>query len=123
VAGKGRVENLKPLNGRSKEEREAIQAKGRAAFKAKCEQERQMKETLLAILALPSGVVFGEDVVDDSGKPANAMYAGCLSTLRHWYETGDVGALEKIMAAIGQKPADKVESKEDVRVTYRVVRS
>ena len=123
MAGKGKVENLKPLNGRSKDEREAIQAKGRAAFKAKCEQDRLMKETLLAILSLPSDIVFGESVVDDKGRPANAMYAGCLATVRKWRETGDVGALEKIMNAIGQKPVDKVESKEDVRVTYRVVRS
>ena len=119
MAGKGKVENLKPLNGRSKEEREVIQAKGRAAFKAKREQELLVKQTLLTLLALPSDVVFGENVVDDKGRPANAMYAGCLATLRRWRETGDAGALEKIMNAIGQKPVDKVESNETVRVTYQ----
>lgn len=118
MAGKGKIENLKPLNGRSKDEREAIQAKGRAAFKAKREQELLVKQTLLTLLALPSDVVFGENVLDDKGCPANALYAGCLATLRRWRETGDAGALEKIMTAIGQKPAEKSESKVQAQVVY-----
>ena len=118
-------QNLIPLNKRSKSVQREIQQKGRAANKAKCERDKLIKELLLAALKMPCDKYLDADtvVLDENGQPTSAAFAGVFATVKNWLNTGDWNGMEKIMVAAGQKPVDKVESKEDVQVTYRVVRS
>jgi len=104
-------ENLIPLNKRSKEEQREISKKGAQAASRTYARRRKLRMILEDLMSQKDEVT-GMD---------NDL-AMCIALLAE-AKAGNVKAFSEIRDTMGQKPKEEVESKEDVRVTYRVVRS
>ena len=110
---RGRKENLVSLGDRTREEQRQITQKGGIASGV----ARREKKKVLELLEMYVGKK--HSVPDEDGNEQTKLAAAVASFVERQIETGDGDGFIKLMTALGQKPADKVQSQETVKVTYQ----
>lgn len=107
--GRGRKENLRVPS--SEEARKNGQKGGVNSGIAR--REKKLIQELLDMYTSKT-----HSVPDDDGNPQTKLAAAVASFVERQIESGDAAGFEKLMIAMGQKPADKVESKVQAQVVY-----
>lgn len=101
------AKNLKPQNKRTKSEQRKIAQKGGIASGKKRRELKAFKDLLEAGLR--------QEIKTESGKSYTRAEYIALKLIKN-AENGNIKAFEVIRDTIGQKPADKVESKTEISV-------
>ncbi len=101
------AKNLKPQNKRTKSEQRKIAQKGGVASGKKRRELKAFKDLLEAGLS--------QEIKTESGKSYTRAEYIALKLIKN-AENGNIKAFEVIRDTIGQKPADKVESKTEISV-------
>lgn len=101
------AKNLKPQNKRTKSEQRKIAQKGGVASGKKRRELKAFKDLLEAGLR--------QEIKTESGKSYTRAEYIALKLIKN-AENGNIKAFEVIRDTIGQKPADKVESKTEISV-------
>ena len=101
------AKNLKPQNKRTKSEQRKIAQKGGVASGKKRRELKAFKDLLEAGLR--------QEIKTESGKSYTRAEYIALKLIKT-AENGNIKAFEVIRDTIGQKPADKVESKTEISV-------
>lgn len=101
------AKNLKPQNKRTKSEQRKIAQKGGIASGKKRRELKAFKDLLEAGLS--------QEIKTESGKSYTRAEYIALKLIKN-AENGNIKAFEVIRDTIGQKPADKVESKTEISV-------
>ena len=101
------AKNLKPQNKRTKSEQRKIAQKGGIASGKKRRELKAFKDLLEAGLS--------QEIKTESGKSYTRAEYITLKLIKT-AENGNIKAFEVIRDTIGQKPADKVESKTEISV-------
>lgn len=99
------AKNLKPQNKRTKSEQRKIAQKGGIASGKKRRELKAFKDLLEAGLS--------QEIKTESGKSYTRAEYIALKLIKN-AENGNIKAFEVIRDTIGQKPADKVESKTEI---------
>lgn len=99
------AKNLKPQNKRTKSEQRKIAQKGGVASGKKRRELKAFKDLLEAGLR--------QEIKTESGKSYTRAEYIALKLIKN-AENGNIKAFEVIRDTIGQKPADKVESKTEI---------
>lgn len=109
---RGRKENLVSLGDRTREEQRQITQKGGVASGV----ARREKKKVLELLEMY--VSKKHSIPDEEGNEQTKLAAAVASFVERQIESGDADGFIKMMTALGQKPADKVESKVQAQVVY-----
>ena len=107
--GRGRKENLRTP---STEEARKIGQKG-GINSGIARREKKLVQELLDMYLNKM-----HSVPDEDGNPQTKLVAAVASFAEKQIESGDADGFIKMMTALGQKPADKTESKVQAQVVY-----